>query len=208
MTEQYQSEIIKNRANPKCRLCNEYNETIDHIVSGCAAVLAKSEFVQRHDQAASYMHWKICKAFSLPVADNWYNHNPETVISNGQVTLIWDMQVHTDNEIKANKPDIIIKDHINNMCQLIDMTIPSDRNVSIKEVEKFSKYKDLEIEISKMWKMKTIIIPVVIGALGVIKKGMRSNIEKIPPKISLEELQKITLLGTAHILRKVLSIDL
>ena len=171
-------------------------------------MLAKSEFMQRHDQAASYMHWKICKAFSLPVKDKWCNHNPETVISNGQVTLIWHMQVHTDKEIKANKQDIIIKDHINNMCQLIDMTIPSDRNVLIKEVEKFSKYKDLEIEISKMWRMKTTTIPVVIGALGVIKKGMRSNIEKIPGKISLEELQKITLLGTAHILRKVLSIDL
>ena len=118
------------------------------------------------------------------------------------------MQVHTDKEIKANKPDIIMKDHVNNTCQVIDMTIPSDRNVSIKEVEKFSKYKDLEIEISKMWKMKTTTIPVVIGAPGVIKKGMRSNIEKIPGKISLEELQKITLLGTAHILRKVLSIDL
>ena len=98
------------------------------------------------------------------------------------------------------------------------MTIPLDRNVSIKEVEKFSKfssfqkkskskYKDLEIEISKIWTMKKIIIPVVIGTLGVIKNGMRSNIEKIPGKISLEELQRITLLGTAHILRKVLSID-
>ena len=101
MTKQYQSEMIKNRANPKCRLCNEYNETIDHTVSGCP-VLVKSEFMQRHDQAASYMHWKICKACSLPVADKWYNHNPETVISNGQVTLILDMQVHTDKEIKAN----------------------------------------------------------------------------------------------------------
>ena len=34
---------------------------------------------------------------------------------------------------------------------MIDMSIPSDRNVSIKEVEKLSKYKDLEIEVSKMW---------------------------------------------------------
>ena len=137
MTKQYQSEIMKNGMNPKCRLCNQYNETIDHIVSGCP-VLAKSEFMQRHDKAASYIHWRISKAFKLPVADKWYNHSPETVVSNDQVTLIWDMQVHTDKEIKANKPDIIIKDHINSTCQLIDMTIPSDRNVSIKEVEKFS----------------------------------------------------------------------
>ena len=45
------------------------------------------------------------------------------------------MQVHTDKEIKANKPDIFIKDDTNNTCHLIDNTVPSDRNVSIKEVE-------------------------------------------------------------------------
>ena len=37
--------------------------------------------------------------------------------------------------------------------------------------EKLSKYKDLEIEIARMWGMKMLIVPVVIGALGVIKKG-------------------------------------
>ena len=134
MTKQYASKIIKNAMSPKCRLCNEYDETIDNIVSGCP-VLAKSEFIQWHYKAASYMHWKICKAFGLPVTDNWYNHKPETLVSNDQVTLIWDMQLHTDKEIKANKLDIIIKDHINNTCQLTDMTIPSDRNVAIKEAE-------------------------------------------------------------------------
>ena len=76
MTKQHQSKIIKNGMSPKCRLCNVYDETIDHIVSGCP-VLAKSEFIQRHDKAASYMQWKICKAFGLPVTKNWYNHNPE-----------------------------------------------------------------------------------------------------------------------------------
>ena len=55
MTKQYQSKIIKNGMSPKCRLCNEYDETIDHIVSGCP-VLAKSEFIQRNNKAASYMH--------------------------------------------------------------------------------------------------------------------------------------------------------
>ena len=59
-----------------------------------------------------------------------------------------------------------------------------------------------------MWKMKAIKIPVIIGALGVIKKGMKSNIEKITGEIYLEELQKITLLGSDHIPRKVLSTDL
>ena len=41
------------------------------------------------------------------------------------------------------------------MCQLIDMRVPSHSNISAKEFEKLSKYKDLDIEIAKMWKMKT-----------------------------------------------------
>ena len=57
-----------------------------------------------------------------------------------------------------------------------------------------------------MWQMKTEIIPVVIGALGVIKKGSEKFIRQIPGNINLQEIQKTTLLGTAHILRKVLSI--
>ena len=69
-----------------------------------------------------------------------------------------------------------------------------------------SKYKDLEIEITRMWQMKTEIIPVVIGALGVIKNGSEKFISEIPGNINLQEIQKTTLLGMVHILRKVLSI--
>ena len=69
------------------------------------------------------------------------------------------------------------------------MAIPSDRNILIKEVENFSKYRDLEIETGKLWKMRATTTPVVVGALGVIKKGKTSNNEKIPGKIYLEELQ-------------------
>ena len=41
------------------------------------------------------------------------------------------------------------------------MTVPSDRNIALKEIEKKSKYKDLELEIQRMWHMKAIVIPVV-----------------------------------------------
>ena len=54
--------------------------------------------------------------------------------------------------------------------------------------------------------MKMQIVPVVIGALGVIKKGIDKQISKIPGAINVTELQQIALLGSAHILRKVLSI--
>ena len=49
-------------------------------------------------------------------------------------------------------------------------------------------------------------IPVIIGALGLVKKGMEKYINKIPGNISIQETQKCVLLGTAHILRRIFSI--
>ena len=70
------------------------------------------------------------------------------------------------------------------------MKIPTDKNVSVAEFEKLSKYKDLEIEVEKLWHMKTVTIPVVIGALGMIKKGTDKHLEKIPGSPNLDEMQK------------------
>ena len=86
------------------------------------------------------------------------------------------------------------------------MSIPTEKNTSVKVTEKLSKYKDLEIEVEKMWGMKATTIAVVIGALGLIKKGLGKYIQQIPGNIKMHELQKITLLGTSHILRKALPI--
>ena len=49
---------------------------------------------------------------------------------------------------------------------IITIIIPSDENTSFKVSKKLSKYKDLEIEITRMWQMKTETILVVVGALG------------------------------------------
>jgi hypothetical protein len=59
-------------------------------------------------------------------------------------------------------------------CLIINITISVDTKVNTKETEKLRKYKELEIEVSRKWKM------------------------------SATELQKITLMSTAHIICKVL----
>jgi len=56
---------------------------------------------------------------------------------------------------------------------LIDVAIPGVRNVIKKEVEKVLKYKDLTIEIERMWNVKTRVIPVTIRATGTISKSFR-----------------------------------
>ena len=87
--------------------------------------------------------------------------------------------VQTDRHVGVNRPDIIIKDKMNSSCKLIDMTIPCDKNVSCKEIEKKSKYEDLEIETQRMWKVKTEVITIAIGALGTIKKGIENGTRNV-----------------------------
>jgi len=57
-----------------------------------------------------------------------------------------------------------------------------DRNVIKKEAEKILKYKDLTIEIQRMWNVKTKVITVIIGATGTISKSFRKYVSNIPGK--------------------------
>jgi len=87
---------------------------------------------------------------------------------------------------------------------LIDVAILGDRNVIKKEAEKILKYKDLTTETQCMWNVRTKVRPVIIGATGTISKSFRKYMSNILGKHEVKELQKTAILGTAHILRKVL----
>ena len=69
--------------------------------------------------------------------DKWYTHIPELVCEDGDVTVLWNQAVHTDREVTANRPDIIIKNKKEKTCTLIDVAIPADGNVVQKEAEKY-----------------------------------------------------------------------
>jgi len=55
-----------------------------------------------------------------------------------------------------------------------------------------------------MWNIKTKVIPVIIGATGTISKPFRKYVSNIPGKHEVKEVQETAILGTVHILRKVL----
>ena len=49
-----------------------------------------------------------------------------------------------------------------------------------------------------MWGMRTETVPDIVGTLG-LREGMDQNLGKIHRASNINELQKITLLRTAHI---------
>jgi hypothetical protein len=107
----------------------------------------------------------------------------------------------------ANRPDIIVKNK-DKTCLLTDVAIPSDKNVIQKEAEKKLNYKNLSIEILRMWNIKCFVIPVITGATGIVSKSLQKYMETIPGQHSVDSLQKKNaVLGTSHIIRKELQAE-
>ena len=100
--------------------------------------------------------------------------------------MLWNQAVHKETKVTANRPAIIIKKKKEKACTLMDVAIPADRNVVQKEAEKKLKYKSLEKQ--RMWNLKCTIVPVIIGATGVVTRSLRKNLETVPGKHSIDSL--------------------
>jgi hypothetical protein len=58
-----------------------------------------------------------------------------------------------------------------------------------------------------MCNLKYTIIPVIIGATGIVTRSLKKSLEVVPGKHSIDSLQKAAILGTSHIIRKVLQCE-
>ena len=110
-----------------------------------------------------------CNHFLVDTTKNRYEHKPKVATERPCFTIFWDFLIHTNRTIKANQSDIVVKDKQGKMCYLIDMSVPSDKNVAVKVFDKMSKYKNMKFEVSKMWKLSQNY-PHGCGNIGLCKK--------------------------------------
>ena len=194
-TNDIKARIDKTQQNSKCRLCGDRDETIHHIIIECGKLVRK-EYKNRHDWVGKVIHWEMCKKFKFDHTNKWYIHNPAPVLENNTHKLQWDFDIHTDRVILARRPDLIIINKKKRTCKIVDFAVPADHRINLKECEKKDKYLDLARELIKLWNMKVIIIPIVIGDFRTVTKGLLKG--------RGETTQTTTLLRRAKILRKVL----
>jgi hypothetical protein len=140
-TNYFKRKILKEEIESGCQLCKEYEETIDHLISGCP-ILAKNEHIIRHDKVCIHLYYSICKTLGIETTENWYSHTPNPVCQHEDITVLWNQGIQTDREVLASRPDIIIKNMKDKIFLLIDGAISSDRNVIEKESKKKLKYKN------------------------------------------------------------------
>ena len=204
-TKYYATKILNAEKNSKCRLCQQFDEKKVHIISACP-ILAKEEYIKRQDRVRAQQHFNIRKERGVQLdKKHWYVPKSLEASQGGKANILWNQQVQIDRTIPNNKPDITTRENEKGTCMLIDVAISGDRNViKLETGEKILKYKDLIIELQRMWNVKTKVIPVITGATRTILKSFRKYMSNIAGKHEVKELQKTAILGTAYILRKVL----
>jgi hypothetical protein len=198
--------ITKTQRNSKCRICQERDETTNHILSECE-MLAGRNYKWRHDRVCKLIHYETCQKYGLQCASKWWDHVPEKVTENDEVKLLFDFDIQVDRDIHHRRPDIIIFNKKKKEVNIIDVGIPADCRIAKKTSEKQQKYQELKIEISRLWNTKTRVTPIIVGALGSIPKGMDKNLKAIDCDHLLPKIQKATVLGSASIIRHVLGVQ-
>jgi len=83
---------MKQPVDSKRRMCCKAEEHIKHIVVGCTT-LTPSEYTNRHNMVAGYIHWTIRKSLGLPVNDKYYRHIPARAINVNGTTIMWDLEL-------------------------------------------------------------------------------------------------------------------
>ena len=75
------------------------------------------------------------------------------------------------------------------MTEIVDFAVPADHRINLKECEKKDKYLDLAREFKKLWNVKVMTVPIVIGALGTITKGLLKGLEDLEVGGRVETIQ-------------------
>ena len=91
---------------------------------------------------------------------------------------------------------------------IIDVSVPNDFGINRAEREKVTKYQDLKVALKEEWNLNQIdVIPVIIGATGLMKDSLERYLSSIPGNPNKYEVQTAAIRGTVSILKRTLGSD-
>ena len=142
-TNHIKARIDKTQQNSKFRQCSDRDETTKHIIREWGK-LAQKEYKIWHDWVGKVIHREMCKKLKFDHTNKWYMHNPAPVLEYNTHKLLWDFDIYTDHLISPRRPDLMIKKRT---CKIVDLAVPAEHRIKLKECEKKNKYLDLAREL-------------------------------------------------------------
>ena len=201
--------IIKRRTKDgnlptKCRLCEDKDETVFHVLCSCPKLSANLYTTARHDHVGEVPLNEIIKD-----QQQQRIKNPPPISMKPTREIWWNKLITTTSRVKHSSPDIVIWDKKASVCTIIEIGVPFDTNVAVRQAEKRNKYMPLVSELRQMYpSFKYQIIPIIIGALGAVPKKLKErllklNIKENRIKTTTRKLQKAAMLGSVRVMENL-----
>ena len=201
--KRHERDVIKKQSmNSRCRLCMNSEENLQHILGVCPSISTNLYLNARHNPVAEVIYYEIFESndteFQIKNQQNVYIFN--------HFEIWWDQKITTAIPVAHNKPDIVVWNNQDKLCQIIDISVPLDMNVGKKVTEKINHYMGLVTELQRVYRQyKFSVIPIVVGCLGCIPNSLEKNIKDIGIKNDIiGRLQKTAILGSLKIVKTFL----
>ena len=171
-----------------------------NIISECSK-FAWKEYKTSHNWMSKVIHCDLCKKLKFKqMVDAQPRIRPRE----------WDTQTSLRFWDTNGSPNLSQTTRSDNYQQkkrtsrIVDFTVPVENIGKLKGWEKRNKYLDLARELKKIWNLKVMMIPIVIGALGTFTKWSVKGLEDLETKGRVETIQTTALLRLVRILGRVL----
>ena len=199
--------IFKLTDDNKCRFCKSEVETVNHLLAGCDKLRGEGRYTTRHNNVCRVIHWRLCQEYGFDVHDVSWKHEPLPIIENRRAKITYDFTIPTTRHITngAVRPDIVLMDKDTGKGYIIDVCVPNDYGMGRQEREKVVKYQELKNDIADTYHLQPVdVIPVVIGATGLMKKNLQKYLQLIPGRTTSLELQIEVVRETVSLLKRAL----
>ena len=131
-TNPIKTRIDMTQQNSRCRLCDDRDEMINHMINECSK-LTRNEFKTKHGWVGMVIHCKLYKKLKLDHTNKWYIHNPASFLGNETHNLLSYCEIQTDHQMSARRPDLVIIYKEKRTCRVMDLSVSADHRVKLKK---------------------------------------------------------------------------
>ena len=175
-TNYVKAKIDNIQKSSKYRLCRERDEMVNPIVSGHSK-LAQMENKTRHDWLGKVIQLDLFKKIEFDHTIKWYIHKSESILENAIQRILYNFEIQMDHLISARRLDLMLINK-KKYYHLIDVAVLEDHRMKIKIKQNERKILRPCQRTKKLWNIRVTVILIVVGALGMVSKGLKKSLEE------------------------------
>ena len=180
LMNQYKHTVLGMGISPTCRVCQEEDETISHIMYSCKPHMW-SLYKERHDRVI----YQLLKAFARKLevvvpdsikwgVDGW--HGMAALEGARATKIAVDLAVPTDRQLSDRRPDLILYLKGEQKIVVLEGAVAWELLLAERERQKADKYRELAADLVTQhpgWRV--VVVPIVVGCLGTLR-SLRHNL--------------------------------